>query len=241
MSSKPVLLLSATIRPISLYNSERNDPKEREQDYIKSTHFYLKKGYRVVFVENSNTRSKQILQLGKNNPNLEYLTFESKESHLGKSKGEVEIINFALNNSQLLQSVDYIIKITGRYLVSNIDQLILPTNDIEKPVYMNPTRNLRWADTRVMMMKKSYYFDFFMPIVSKYLDESKDVFMENVFIKSLFQFLIEEGGELNFWPAYPAYQGMDGTHNEPVTFNFFKTLKYNLYYRLKKFVFKHRA
>lgn len=240
MLTKPILLLSATIKPISFFNSGRIDPEEREQDYIKSTDFYLKKGYRVVFVENSNTQSKQILQFGKNNPNLEYLTFESKESHLGKSKGEIEIIDFALNNSQLLKSVDYIIKITGRYLISNIDDLILPTNEIQKPVYINPTRNLRWADTRVMMMKKSYYFDFFIPTVSKYLDESKGVFMENVFIKSLFQFLIE-GGELNLWPAYPAYQGIDGTHNEPVTFDYIKTLKYNLYYRLKKFIFKHRA
>lgn len=241
MSLKPILLLSATIKPIPFFNSGRIDPKEREEDYFKSTDFYLSKGYRVVFVENSNTKSNNIIELGKQNPNLEYLTFESKESHLGKSKGEIEIINFALKNSQLLQSVDYIIKITGRYLISNIDQLILPTNDIEKPVYMNPTRNLRWADTRIMMMKKSYYFKFFIPLATKYLDESKGVFMENIFIKSLFQFLIEEGGELNLWPAYPAYQGMDGTHNEPVTFNYIKTLKYNLYYRLKKFAFKHRA
>jgi hypothetical protein len=240
MFVKPVILLSATIKPDPLIHFGRIDFEEREEDYYKAVSFYLKRGYPVVFVENSDFNSESIQNLSKTSPHFEYMTFISEVSHLGKAKGEVEIINYALANSKLLSKVDYLIKVTGRYIISNIDSLLLPTDGIRKDVYINPTRNLKWADTRLMMMKKSFYFNYFLPVAVKYLDEKNNNYMENVFMKSLFQYLLD-GGELNLWPAYPAYQGIDGTHNEIVIFSLFKSWKYNLYYQLKTFIFKHRA
>ncbi|MFT4855373.1 MAG: hypothetical protein ACI9UV_000176 [Algoriphagus sp.] len=239
MFYKPVILLSATIKPHPLCIG-RTDSKEREEDYYKAVFFYLKQGYPVVFVENSDFESERIKNLGRTNSNFEYITFQSKESHLGKSKGEIEIINHALIHSRLLSQIEYLIKITGRYIISNIDEVLLPTQDISKDVYINPTRNLRWADTRLIMMKKSFFHNYFLPTATKYLDEEKHIFMENIFMRSVLHYLIE-GGELNLWPVYPAYQGIDGTHNEKVEFGFFKIWKYNLYYRIKSFIYKHRV
>ena len=91
-----------------------------------------------------------------------------------------------------------------------------------------------------MMMKKNYYNQYFLPTATKYLDEEKNIFLENIFMRSVLYYLID-GGELNLWPAYPAYQGIDGTHNEKVEFGNFKIWKYNLYYRLKSFIYKHRV
>jgi len=64
--------------------------------------------------------------------------------------------------------------------------------------------------------------------------------MEYVLMKAVFLYLLD-AGELNLWPAYPAYDAYDGTHNEKISFGFFKRLKYNLYYKLKTIIFKHRA
>jgi hypothetical protein len=240
MSKKYVILLTATIKPDPSLVYGRICTSERENDYYNAAAFYLKQGYSVVFVENSDFKSEKILSLQKDISCFEYMTFLTQVSYLGKSKGEVEIINYALANSKLLSEVDYLIKVTGRYIISNIDSLLLPTDGIKNDLYINPTRNLRWADTRLMMMKKSFYSNYFLPVAIKYLDEKKKIYMENIFMKSLFQYLLD-GGELNLWPAYPAYQGMDGTHNEKVTFSFFKSWKYNFYYRLKTFIFMHRA
>ncbi len=240
MFDKPVILLSATIKPDPLIHIGRIDSEEREEDYYKAVSFYLKRGYPVVFVENSDFNSERIQNLSRKSPYFEYITFLSEVSHLGKAKGEFEIINYALTNSKLLSEVDYVIKITGRYIISNIDSLLLPTNAITKDVYINPTRNLKWADTRLMMMKKSFYFSYFLPMAIRNFDENNKVFMENIFMKSLLKYLLD-GGELNLWPAYPAYQGIDGTHNEIVIFSLFKSWKYNLYYQIKTFIFKHRA
>jgi hypothetical protein len=241
IKKSPVLLLSGSIVPHPRSASGgRLDPIQRENDYIQAINFYLEQGFRVVFVDNCGTLSEKILEVGNKNPNFEYHCFSTQKSHLGKSQGEVEIINYALENSAYLQSVDYIIKITGRYIIRNIRAIIEGTGEMEHELYINPTRNLRWADSRLMLMKKTYYSKYFLAAVDTFLDESKGVFMENALMKSLFLFLLD-GGQMRLWPAYPAYEGIDGTHNEPVTFGFWKRIKYNIYYKLKTFTFRHRA
>jgi hypothetical protein len=236
-----VLLLTATIKPfMEGSESRRTDSIAREDDYFKAIKFYLEKGYKVVFVENSNYYSSRISSLNEKFTSLEYHCFLSQKSYLGKSFGEIEIIEYAMKHSNFLSEVDYLIKITGRYIIKNINSLLDKTNNIEHEIYINPTRNFRWADTRIIIIRKSYYNNFFLPCAEKYLDESKKVFLENVLMRSLFFYMIE-GGNLILWPVYPAYDGFDGTHDEKVSFGTFKTWKYNLYYKIKKFVFRHRA
>ena len=241
MSMNCVIILTATINPIGYLDPNgRNDKNDRENDYFKAIKFYLQKGYKVVFVENSNTYSGKINSLINQFNSFEYLSFTSKLSHLGKSHGEVEILQYALENSIHLKEVDYLIKITGRYIIKNIDSIIGATKLVSKDIYVNPTRNLKWADSRLIIMKKTFYYSYFLPSVEKYLDESKKVYMEYVLMKSVLLYLLD-GGELNLWPAYPAYDAYDGTHNQKISFGFFKRIKYNLYYLVKKLVFKHRA
>lgn len=236
-----VLLLTATIHP-STNNLEKGrvDFLDRENDYFLAAKFYLSKGYRVIFCENSNTNSEKILRLQTSDDRLEYLTFQTELSIKGKSWGEIEIFNYALENSLFLKEIDYIIKITGRYIIKNIDDIVNPTNFVEKPLYINPTRNFRWADSRLMIMKKSYYYNYFIKTVDLHLNEKNKVYMENAFIRSLFLFLYD-GGELVLWPTYPCYEAFDGTHNERVTFGFFKSWKYKIYYKIKKRIIQHRA
>lgn len=236
-----VLFLTATIHPTP-NNSERGrvDYLDRENDYFLAVKFYLTKGYKVVFCENSNTISDKIVKLQTDDHRLEYLTFKTEWSTRGKSWGEIEIFNHALENSVFLKEIHYIIKITGRYIIKNIEEILAPTNFVEKELYINPTRNLKWADSRLMIMRKSFYNNYFIKTVNLYLDEGNKVYMENVFMKSLFLYLYN-GGELVLWPTYPCYEAFDGTHNEKVTFGFIKSLKYKIYYKIKKGIFKHRA
>lgn len=236
-----VLFLTGTIKPFEgQAHSGRVDELKREDDYCRAIKFYLSKGFKVVFVENSNYKSEKISSLISNTNSFEYHTFLSKKSHLGKSCGEMEIFNYALKNSLFLSEVDYIIKITGRYIIKNLQELLAGVNGVDHDIYVNPTRNLRWADTRLMIIQKRFYYNYFLPSAEKFLDESKHVYLENVLMKALFQYLID-GGELRLWPIYPSYEAYDGTHDEKVSFNTFKTWKYNLYYKVKKFIFKHRA
>lgn len=236
-----VLLLTATIHT-TLNNSVSGRIKsdDRENDYYLAVQFYLSKGYKVVFVENSNTLSKKILSLQTTDLRLEYLTFPTNLSTKGKSWGEVEIFDYALQHSVFLKEINYLIKITGRYIIRNIKEVIEPTNYVEKELYINPTRNFRWADTRLMIMKKSFYQNYFLKTANSFLDEHYKVNMENIFIKSLFLYMYD-GGELVLWPTYPFYDAFDGTHNEKITFGFFKSIKYKFYYKIKRNILNHRA
>ncbi len=233
-----VLLLSATINPVFLTKG-RIDPDARENDYFLAVKFYLEKGYKVVFCENSNTSSEKILSLQTSDQRLEYLTYSSEWSSRGKAWGEIEIINLALKESNFLKQVDYIVKITGRYIITNIDEFLQGTNQVEKEVYMNPTRNLKWADTRVIIMKKSFYYNYFIPTADATIDGKND-YMEHILVRSVL-FYIYKGGQLVLWPTYPFYEAIDGTYNDKVTFGFFKKLKYRIYYKFKIYVFKHQA
>lgn len=236
-----VLLLTATIHPRhSNLTNGRNNPLERENDYYDAVLFYLSQGFKVVFVENSNTVSEKIISLKTRFENFEYHSFETKASHLGKSAGEVEIFHYALDNSRLLKNVDYLVKVTGRYIIKNLMRLLNLTNEVEKEIYINPTRNLKWADSRLMIMRKSFFYKYFLKAVDLYLDEEKKVYMEQTYMRSLFLYLLD-GGDFSLWPTYPIYNAYDGTHNEKISFNLLKEWKYYIYYKLKKFAFKHRA
>ena len=241
MSRNRVLLLTASLKPFpGIPYSTRDDPLVREMDYYTATHFYLSKGYKVVLVDNSNSLSEKINNLESCFSTLEYLRFSSEKSRLGKSHGEVEIINYALSHSRFMDEVDYIVKITGRYIIKNIDECFRLTNSVEKQIYVNPIHNFNWADTRLMMMKKSFYYQYFLPAADKFLDDANYIFIENVYMKSLFQYLIE-GGKLNLWPVYPCFQGYDGRSNKKSDFKFFKCLKYRIYYRIKERILKFKA
>ena len=241
MSRNFVLLLTASINPFpGIPYSTRNDPLVREMDYYTATRFYLSKGYKVVLVDNSNSFSEKINGLRFCFSTFEYLRFSSEESQLGKSHGEIEIINYALSHSKFMDEVDYIVKITGRFIIRNIDEFLQIINYVEKQVYVNPINNFNWADTRLMIMKKSFYYQYFLPAADKFLDDSNHIFIENVYMKSVFQYLIQ-GGKLNLWPVYPRFQGHDGTSNRNIDFGIFKYLKYKTYYKIKKRIIGFKA
>ncbi|MBN3583031.1 hypothetical protein JYB64_11595 [Algoriphagus aestuarii] len=214
--------------------------EDREEDYYKAAEYYLKLGISVVFVENSMFHSEKILSLKNEYPDFEILQFESTISHLGKGHGEKQLMDFALENSQLLKTSDFLLKITGRYIIKNIKEFIAGLGSEMKPVYINFIRDLSWGDTRLLLMSKSYYSDVFAPFCEKYLDEKNNIILERVFARSV-HYHLSKGGEFGFWPVYPDYLGVDGSYGDPVKFPFFKKLKYQAYFKLKRFVFKHIA
>ncbi|WP_439488445.1 hypothetical protein [Algoriphagus sp.] len=236
----PILFLTATIRAESYYFVGRPDFSTRENDYIKALNFYKKTGFPILLVDNSMCKSDKIISLMKDYEQFEYLTFQSLHSHLGKGHGEIEIMDYALLNSMLLKTTDLIFKISGRYIVRNIVDFISGFGGFEQQVYINFTRKLIWGDTRLFIMKKQFYQNYFKPTATKYLDEPNDINIERVFARSV-HFYMYKGGEMGFWPCYPFYDAHDGSHDHVISFGFFKRIKYSLYFKFKNFSFRHRS
>ncbi len=240
MREYPVIFLTATIKAESYHFVGRPNFDTRENDYIKALSFYKEVGFPILFVDNSMYRSEKILSLMANYNKFEYLTFQSKYSHLGKGHGEMEIFDYALNNSELLKQTDLIFKISGRYIIRNISKFIKELNDFDHQVYINFTRRLIWGDTRLFIMKKQFYNSYFKPTAEKFLDEPNDINIERVFARSVHLYMYE-GGDMGFWPCYPFYDAHDGSHDHVISFGFWKRIKYNLYFKFKNFSFRHRS
>lgn len=226
------ILLTATISVIDHHFVAIKDKSIREEQYYYAIQFYLEKGFKVVFVDNSNTISDRIIEKFSENKNFEYLTFLSEKSDLGKGHGEKEIIDFALNNSKTLRQSDFFVKVTGRLKVLNICEILEKIEWRDNVTYGNLSRLFSWSDTRLMLLSKQYYLKYLSPCLDKYLEESNGVFFENVSARSIHLFL-SEGGRFRFYPTYPIISGFNGSNGKKYDFSIFKRLKYFLFFKFK--------
>ena len=161
MTTKNILLITATITPKSgVPNLKRTNPKQRLQDYANALTFYLshvgKTCDGIIFVENSNSDVSALQQLVDEKgltDKVEFLVFEGLDypAHYDRGYGEFKLLDYGMAHAQLIKQdteVRTVIwKVTGRYIVQNLDQMIATQPD-EFDLYCN-CRNYpkHWVDT----------------------------------------------------------------------------------------------
>lgn len=136
------LLLTGTITPSSkIENKSTNDLniENRKKDYIRALLYYITQSHfeNIVFCENSNTdieEFKSIKNIAKKfNKNLEILTFSWNVDLAIKYwywAWESEIFDYFFENSKLLKDSDSFYKITWRYILRDINNIIKNTENI---------------------------------------------------------------------------------------------------------------
>lgn len=136
-----VIMLTCTVNIDPSMNAViQQDPDERIATYIRSiNHWIIDSSFNIVIVENSGYKFSEIPY----NERVEIISFmvndiakddDKKLLYQGyngkQSKGQHELfaINYAYNNSMLIQNseVSHVIKITGRYYIPNFDQVLRP-------------------------------------------------------------------------------------------------------------------
>ncbi|MCQ3976716.1 MAG: hypothetical protein DPW09_25080 [Anaerolineae bacterium] len=135
--SYQILLLSATVIPPShVPNLVLTDPGLRLLDYERALAFYLTligKGVDyIVFAENSNADISRLHELVHRNglqDRVELISFYGLDypAEYGKGYGEFKLVDYAMSNSRLLSaemSKAVIWKVTGRYVVKNLSEVI---------------------------------------------------------------------------------------------------------------------
>lgn len=118
-----IILLTATITPNTWSKLKVTDPVVRKQQYKDALDFYIHKtNFKIVFAENSGDplNGFPLIQ-----DRIEYLSFKSEpiEPDRGKAYKELEIIEYAIRNSNFLKEARAIAKITGRLKVLNFTRL----------------------------------------------------------------------------------------------------------------------
>ena len=114
---------------------------------------------------------------------FEYLSFNGDyESTIkyGKGYGEGEIMNYVINNSQLLNNENSFSKITGRLIIKNINKLIKNEN---KNYFMNQVKNYK-VDTRFYHVNKQF---FMLNLIDSYknVNDNNGYYLEHAYSASL--------------------------------------------------------
>jgi len=134
MNNITILLTTTVIvQPHKCYLYQTN-PQERLNDYLKAiTNWLNNTKLNIVVVENSGYTFNELSDLlSLHNNRFELIRFNEsdlEDAHFlrnNNSKGSSEVysINYAFNNSKLLQNSKFIIKITGRYFISEFEDYL---------------------------------------------------------------------------------------------------------------------
>ena len=107
------------------------DSNYRKKQYLNSLEFYFDKSCakKIVFCENSNAEiDESIIQhaiaAGKKFEWISFMGNTSLAVKYGKGYGEGEILKYALDNSVLLNESLSFIKVTGRFKILNINDIL---------------------------------------------------------------------------------------------------------------------
>lgn len=236
------ILLTATIDPKGVAFVKRNDPLVRKNDYINSIKMWREKtNYPIVFCENSGYDIGDIEKIMKNDVNKESesLKFDGQDYpiELGKGYGELLIIKYAVQHSNLIKASDYVIKITGRYFIKNIKK-ITSVLSYNKGVYVmaDLKRNLTWADSRVFAFKPSFILEYLSEF-QDLLNDSKGFYSEHALSRAALR-AIADGYKWIPLPSKPIIIGYYATADIPYKTSKIRWLAGEIIHRVKNYLNK---
>jgi hypothetical protein len=192
------LVMTATIDTRAMPDLSVSDTSEREKQYLDTFAFYLERGWlkEIVFIENSGHDLGKFQELARQHPAVktELISCDLNDfpRELGKSYGEMRLLDHVFDHSKFIAGHDAFIKVTGRFPILNFDKLLceaerrrpweLFCDTKDHPVYdwLGNGWNGHAADTRFFIVTKEFYRNHFYGCY-KDLDDSRGLLVESFF------------------------------------------------------------
>ncbi len=211
---KICLLLTACVNPCGMSYTALQDSDIRRRQYEEALNFYMTKtDVPIVFVENTNCDFREKYKESIFQGRLECLTFDGNkfDKGLGKGYGEYQILMFANEHSQILKSCYYVMKITGRIKVRNINHLLESRTLMLNNVFRCDFRETDYLWSMVVMIESRKLMDLFKEGGHR-LNDSKGVYFEHI----LYEGMVKDKSILTI-PFFesPDIDGICGTSNQP--------------------------
>ena len=214
---KHIILLTSCVNPNGMPFTALSDINVRKQQYLDALRFYVNNTpLPIVYVDNSNVDIKEYNVISNIvDDRLELLSFDGNhDKEHGKGYGELEIIDYAIKHSNIINSNKNvsIIKITGRLVIVNImtilNQLkynILPSSN---SVICSMNSDFSMADSRLLIAPVNFYISLIEKRVN--INDSEGVYLEHVLCS-----LIKKQNLYAFHTFFsePQYQGVSGSTN----------------------------
>lgn len=181
--------MTACVNPKGMSYTYLVDQNVRKQQYIAALAFYLQRtSFPIVFCENTLCDFSNLFENYINANRLEYITFDGNnfDKSRGKGYGEIEILEYAFNNSYLLKNADSVVKITGRLQCTNINLLVKMNRLMAYPVIQANyiSGNSKMMDSKIVIAPVVFFMN---DLISrkKILNDSVGVFFEHILFLSV--------------------------------------------------------
>lgn len=211
------LIITGCISPVSQRYLVLTNTEERLRQYVNSIKYYLEQSCfkKIIFCDNSNYNYKDkdsiyniAAKMGKKFEWLSFLGNSQKIVDQGKGYGEGEIVEYVLKNSTVLKSCNYFAKITGRLIITNINEILSNISFKKYKVFMNADiYRKRGIDTRFYIIKKDTYMMNYMNIYKKVNDNvNPPIALEDLFY-------LNTETQRNIWHnifPFPRFIGISG-------------------------------
>ena len=214
---KHVILLTSCVNPNGMPLTALSDINDRKQQYLDALRFYVNNtSLPIVYVDNSNVNIKEYNVFSNiAEDRLELLSFDGNhDKEHGKGFGELEIIDFAINHSRIINNNKNVslIKITGRLIIVNVATIlkqlkynILPSSN---SVICSMNSDFSMADSRLLIAPLNFY---------KRLIENRMAIndLDGVYLEHVLCSLIKKQNLYAFHTFFsePQYQGVSGSTN----------------------------
>jgi len=223
-SSRIGLLLTCAVAAHPAIQSKEQSAVARLDQYrsgIASWRFFDPVGPIVVcegsgFAED---RFRAAVDRGGESPRFEYLSFATSDASAARGKGcaELELIANALSAGDALSGVDVVLKATGRLAVLNGETLVRRLLDREPlpSVLVNLHNRLSYADSRVFVFSRPFFFDYLYPLREEIDEAAGDgaVWLEHVLARATLRHAADSG-TWDLLPVAPRVRGVSGTTGE---------------------------
>ena len=205
-SSRQCLIITATIKPNSIVVAQL-DEKQRRLEYLTVLQYYIKNYQSTIyFIENSTYNFEEDsefstlfatdnVHLIKHTPSNEYTK--------GKGYQEFEMMDKTI--VQIGEGFDEFIKVTGRYKVTNFNQLKNQTNN---GFVIDRHQKRKVAITSFFKCLITEYDDF-VKGAFKEVDDSKEINIENILYHRLSKI---NQIKINIFKTTPLYEGLSGSY-----------------------------
>lgn len=214
MVNRICILLTACVNPNGMCYTALNDVEERRRQYYIALDFYLRvTNVPVVFIENTNCDIgkdyKTYIEAGR----LECFTFNGNDfdKSLGKGYGEALIINEAFRRSSFLNRYRYVVKITGRLIVRNINHILSSRILCFDNIFRCDLRPNDFLWSMVFVIKASTLNRIFRENINQINDSEWKLF-EHVLYRAMYE--DKKTIAVPFIQS-PIIEGISGSLNEP--------------------------
>lgn len=169
------MVMTASIDPKGMGELSVSDIGARESQYLETFRFYLERRWldEIVFIENSGHDLSRFHELARlhQGTRVELISCNLNDypREWGKSYGEMRLLDYVLDHSQLVSRAGGFIKVTGRFPILNLDRLLLEAerrqpwvlfcDTKDHPIYdwLGNGWNGHAADTRFFIVTNDFY------------------------------------------------------------------------------------